>query len=124
MVICPGCGSDIGLNEKYCPKCGAPADAASNLDPMTLPESEGRLIGSAVERPTKPIVLICVWLLFAPIFIISAVMLVDSVSGGVGDRSQSFIFLLFSMGGLALSGIILFRVTTNYFRLRRSRQGD
>ncbi|MBV9215312.1 MAG: hypothetical protein JO053_03975 [Acidobacteria bacterium] len=116
IAICPGCGADISTLEKYCPKCGAPTENVSNLDPASLPEAEGRAFQRAVSAPRKPIVVICVWLLFFPILVIGVMMIVQVVRDGVGTGAQNLIFFWMGVGGIVLAGNILYRVTSNYFR--------
>ncbi|MBP9664624.1 MAG: hypothetical protein KBD94_08380 [Pyrinomonadaceae bacterium] len=115
-TICPGCGDDVSSRVAFCPSCGAPTDAVSNLDPASLPESEGRMVSRAVEHPRRPIVVIGIWMIFAPIFILGVVMIIQSVRRELDSWSANFIFFWFGIAALVLSSVTLFRVTRNYFR--------
>src|SRR3954453_6327000 len=113
-VICPLCQTANKGFEAFCRHCGAPIGATATFDPLNVIRAETQLYREALEGQPKLIVLIGVWILFFPILLIclpGAVFLIVEHSSAVG-------FMAFWFGVIlsAVSIVMLYRVTKNYFR--------
>ncbi len=114
VVACDSCGHLLHPSDEACPNCGVLAGTVSNLDPMQAIESEGRLLTKATEGKPKTIVLIGIWILFAPVFFASAYMAIDIAVERPGTTMTNFIFFWGAVGLAIISGKILYKVTRNY----------
>lgn len=96
-----------------CSECGARLAETNFLDPMSTLFEQGVAHSKAVYRPTKPIVVITVWLLSLPALIGSlfGVAAAFEMPGFTG-----FVFFWLFVGIAALSATAIYKVTTNYRR--------
>ena len=77
------------------------------IDPLQHIYAEGFAYRSAVEEPPNLVVLVGMWLIFAPIALASAVVTFGSATRGLSPR---LLFLFF----VVCSVVVLFRATKNY----------
>src|ERR1700722_13210087 len=75
-VICPNCFTPNSEREHFCRKCGTPLTSAAVPDPLGQIYSEGDTYRKAIASPTKPIVLIGMWLIFGPMALFTAIGLI------------------------------------------------
>jgi hypothetical protein len=116
-VTCPACQA---LNDRFatfCHECGTPIGTIATLDPISSIHTQGFLIRKAVDRPPKTIVLIGIWIMFLPVFLVSVCFAVFLV---IYHYSFTEFFFFWGAVGLAyLSFVILYRVTKNYLAPRK-----
>jgi len=108
-ILCPSC---LTLNETHaasCAKCGAPIGVAATLDPLQQIHAEGFGFRSAAEGPPRLIVLIGIWMIFLPMFVLFSSVLITR-----RDSSPDLLSLLLAV----VSPVMLYRVTKNYFSKR------
>lgn len=68
-VICPKCLLANSSTAAFCVDCGAPIGMVAALDPLQHIYAEGFAYRSAVEGPPNLIILVGMWLIFAPMLI-------------------------------------------------------
>ena len=117
-LLCASCGRLIGVSDAYCLNCMAPTTGVSNLDPMQAIVSEGRLLSRASEGRQKPIVLIGIWILFLPMFLVGAFSAISILSEGIGSGFSNFVFFWGAVGLAFIGFMVIYRVTKNYFGLK------
>ncbi len=121
QITCPSCQALIDAQENFCRECGAPITTTATLDPMGSINAQGFMLRKAVDGSPKPIVLIGIWIMFLPAFVLSVYMAVYLITQqhGLG----SFVFFWVFVGITYISFRVLFQVTNNYFSPpRKSRE--
>jgi hypothetical protein len=106
-VICQKCLRGNPATTAFCLDCGAPIGMVAAVDPLQHIYAEGFAYRSAVEGPPNLIILAGIWLIFASILFLSALVVFGNSARGLSPR---LLFLFFA----ACSAIILFRSTLNY----------
>ena len=106
-VVCPKCLLANSPTVAFCADCGAPIGMVASIDPLQHILAEGFAYRSAVDGPPNLIVLIGMWLLFAPVAFVAPFLL---FSGCVEDFPPRLFFLLLG----ACSLVVLYRSTKNY----------
>ena len=107
LVVCPRCLLRNSPAAAFCKDCGAPIGMVSTVDPIQHILAEGFAYRSAVDGPPRLIVVVGIWLLFAPAVFAALFMLRD----GFQDTFPQRLFLLL----LAVASfVILYRTTKNY----------
>ncbi|MBT8042136.1 MAG: hypothetical protein HKP10_04855 [Kiritimatiellales bacterium] len=66
LIVCHKCLHQNCDTRDFCERCGAPIGTFTTISPLERIQAEGHAYREASSNPTKPIVLIGVWLLFAP----------------------------------------------------------
>ena len=66
QIICPACSALNSEGVDFCEKCGGPLTGFATLSPYESIHAQGWFFRRAVSGPVRPIVLIGLWLLFAP----------------------------------------------------------
>lgn len=123
-ILCPSCASTIGANEMFCPTCGAPIGTLATVDPLQTIRAEGFLLGKATEGRPKPIVLIGMWIMFFPAFIICAIFSLSIIYDRSGEGASDFLFFWGGVGLSVLFGVMLFKVTRNYLKPAESKNEE
>lgn len=114
-IMCLKCMAPNAGTAHVCIECGAPLSLANMLDPMTALYADAAAVSNAVYRPTRPIVVFTIWIIFLPGLIGS----LFGMSAGVATPGTAGLIFFWLFAGLAiLSAIALFRVTKNYFKPR------
>jgi hypothetical protein len=106
-AVCPKCLLVNSPTVAFCMDCGAPIGMVATIDPLQHIYAEGFAYRSAVEGPPSLIVLLGMWLIFAPVLFVSALLVFGEFIRGLSPR------LLFVFFG-ACSIVVLFRSTKNY----------
>ena len=106
-IVCPSCLSSNATRAVFCTGCGAPLGLISTIDPFQSTQAEGFAYRSAVDGAPSRVVLIGMWLIFAP----PAIGLLAALAmSAMDDLWENAAFLPFG----AVSPIILYRTTKNY----------
>ena len=96
---------------RVCSECGSALGAANNLDPMNAVYGETGAISTGVYRPTRPIVLIMIWVIFLPWLIVAGLGMLSAIAM---PGTNGFIFFWIFTGNAVLAAAALYRVTSNY----------
>jgi hypothetical protein len=112
-VLCPKCLLANPPTAAFCSDCGAPIGMVSTIDPIQHIQAEGFAYRSAVDSPPKLIIVVGMWLLFAPIILVAPFL----IFGGFPDSlPHTLFFTLLAVGSV----ILLYRTTRNYIVKVRS----
>ena len=136
--LCHNCLEPNFPLEHFCVKCASPISSHAEIDPLGQVYAMGDTYRKAANRPTRPLVALGMWLLLGPQIPFLLVGLFDNVGEWIKPRPfyddfyqisnltrpQSFFA---TSGGVALMllllliyAAILYKVTTNYYRLKDS----
>lgn|SRR5260221_506768 len=92
---------------QVCSECGSVLGQTKNLDPMSALYSETQAISTGVYRPTRPIVLVMVWVIFLPWLVAAGFGMLSAITTpGMNG------------GNAVLATVALYRVTRNYRKSR------
>ncbi len=106
-ALCSACLEGNPPGEHFCRKCGAPLSSYATTAPLEQIYSLGWMYRRALSQPTRPIVLLGIWLIIGPIFLWA----VRHIVWPDGRFWPNAIIAVFWTG---LSGAILYRITKNY----------
>ncbi len=106
LLVCPGCLHEQEEGPHFCGKCGAPLTAFSTVGPFERIFAQGHAYRRSVSGPTSKIVVIGMWILVLPQFLVLFAF-----------PSLATIPLQLILG--TLYGIFLYRVTRNYITHRK-----
>jgi hypothetical protein len=129
-VVCPHCMASNRSRRHFCHSCGTPLTDLAVTDPIGQIYSESDTYRKAADNANRPIVLIGMWLILGPIFLscvaMAIVMTVEWIKGPVGPIDVMTVFAIVvgigMIGGMGtISGILLFRTTRSFIRLRNER---
>ena len=114
--LCLGCLEPNKPTANFCTKCGAPLSSYAATGPFEHLFAEGSTYRRAAEQPHKLIVVMGVWLIFGPLFLVG--LMVISMSSSHDPMPG----LYGVWGGLMMlfSPFIIWKTTRNYLRLRRA----
>ena len=123
-VVCTACLEINPQHTNYCAKCGAPLNSLVAFNPFDQTLIEGFAYRRAVDGPPSKIILVGMWLVFAPgLFALPVTFRLDFASLA---SASDFIGWLFGHAYLGayfiLSVLILYRTTANYFAKRSSNE--
>lgn len=127
--LCPHCLSPVGQFDHFCPKCAGPVTAIASMDPMGRIYSAGRAFRlAATDKKSKGIVVLGMWLIFGPSFLVLLFALwsfVSQCSQGWYDYYWQFepsglvvpvIGFMLMLGAFALYFAILCKVTAHWLQ--------
>lgn len=125
--LCPHCIEPIGPFDHFCPACGRPITGHASTDPLGQVFAAGEAYRSAIDRaPRRPIVLVGMWLIFAPSIVVIAMGPVAIVRAlkVTSDPDYGYatvlILILLTVGLCStVYGAILWRATRSYFERKR-----
>lgn len=110
--LCPGCMEINEARAHFCTRCGAPLSSYAATAPFERIMAEGHAYRSAVENPRSPMILADIWVIFGPMTLGSAALLLGR---GPADPLQTGLAVFI----LAVSVLMLWRTTAGYFAARR-----
>jgi len=121
--LCPNC---LAVNEPlahFCRKCGTPMTSHAEIDPLGRIYAMGDTWWKATRRPSSPIILVGMWLIFGvPVFML-LILLPDVLfeAYGISIREVTLWRILAMLVILTLIGVyaaVLIKTTKNYLRRR------
>lgn len=128
-IVCPSCTHSCPGDAHFCPHCRSPISSYAATGPFESIFAEGAAYRRAVSSPTKPIILVGVWLIFFPFAcsgIFAAVFLIKTLIGsGFTNIHREDLYLM--IWGLALGPIgafALYQTTRNYISTRRTQNSE
>jgi len=122
-VVCTACLETNPPHIDYCARCGAPLNSLVAFNPFDQTLVEGFAYRRAVDGPPSRIILIGIWLLFAPTILFlplafSTRDLGNDTSDGVGLLFERVYFAAY----FVMAVIILYRTTANYISKRKKHE--
>lgn len=115
-MICPACQTPNDEFESFCSKCGSPIGTTATLAPVQRIRTEGLLFRRAVDKPPNLVVLVGIWILFAPSVPVGVYAATNLILTG---RGFGYFVLFWTFVGLTCcSVVILYRTTRNYLVAR------
>ncbi len=117
-IVCQQCLCQNETTRDFCKKCGAPIGMLSSTLPLEKIQAEGSAYREASSNPSKPIVVIGVWLLFSP----GAALLFYALFKIIAERIWSADIAWFLCYG-AISVALLIKTTSNFIKKRKGRRG-
>ena len=110
-VICLKCMAPNPDTAHSCSECGSVLAQTNFLDPIGTLYEQGVANTNAIYRPTKPIVVITIWLISLPVLIAS----LFGVAAAIDMRGfQGLVFFWIFVGIAAIAAASILRVTKNY----------
>ena len=135
--VCPHCLKPVQRFDHFCPHCAGPVTAIASFDPMGQIYSAGRAYRlAATDKKPKGVVVLAMWLIFGPSFVLLLFAVVNALSqwAGTGFRYSMLYdtsgFLVPALGlGLmtgffALYTAILWKVTAHWMRSKHQPPDD
>jgi hypothetical protein len=110
--ICPNCMTGNARGAHMCRSCFAPLSSHAAIDPIMSIAARGDTFWKASSNPRKPIIVIGIFLLFGPTFLISGTLFISTLFGGLraaGDLIGLILCAFFAF----ISGGILFKTVGN-----------
>ncbi len=117
--LCPNCLAVNDPKTYFCYKCGTPMSSHATIDPIASIWARGDTWRKAASRPTRPITLVGMWLLFGVplLLLLYYVFLIGSMEDFVS--LESFITFGVLAAIIVLYGSILLKTTKNYYQLKK-----
>ena len=113
---CMACFAPNDVDAEICVECGARFGESNVLQPLNVARAEGQIyqkLALGDKRPRLP-VLIGVWVMFLPLLIIGIAIVTAQILDLQGFTS--FVFICIGGGAIYLSILMLWRITTRYFK--------
>ncbi|HSI14502.1 MAG TPA: hypothetical protein VK961_20800 [Chthoniobacter sp.] len=114
-VICPKCLLSNSTTAAFCVECGAPIGMIATIDPIQHIRAEGFAYRAAVDGPPSRIVLVGMWMLFAPFALVGPCIVVNHSSANILE-------LIAWNVASACALVVVYRTTRNY--IVKSRLAD
>ena len=119
-ALCPNCLAANDPRDYFCCKCATPMSSHAAIDPIASIWARGDTWRKAASRPTRPITLVGMWLLFGVplLLLLYYVFLMGSMEDFVS--LDSFIAFGVLTAIIVLYVAILLKTTRNYYRQKKS----
>jgi len=126
--ICLHCAAELTGHEHFCAKCGCPVTPMAASLPYESILARGFAVREGSSRPRKFIVVLGMWILLGPMFVIfvTGFFLMFFASQGIvwqQNRHQDIPGNLFgiAISGMlaAVAGTLIYKTTKNYVKFRR-----
>jgi hypothetical protein len=114
--LCFSCGLPIGADDRFCRHCNMPVGILMGNDPLQSAHMDGVFYARAIDRRPKLVVVIGMWVLFFPVAVLAAFVVVALL---VNFTQNGFIGALIFLIALAIAYYLskmLFTVTRNYLK--------
>lgn len=133
IALCTHCAAPLQGSENFCNACGCPLTFQAASMPYESILARGFLWREGSARPQKLVVVIGIWLLFAPTLAISLLLFLGMLveSWGIARRPDpeqniplALLGLLLTGGAAAVSAVLLHKTTRNYLAFRQVREEE
>jgi hypothetical protein len=118
--VCPHCICPISGEHHFCPHCNAPLTAFATSGPYEQVLSQGYAVRAGVTRPANVVVLVGMWLIFAPTGLVAFLSAAGFLLAWGEGLEQHAVVRLVGMIGSAfwflLATAILWKSTRNFLR--------
>jgi len=123
-ILCPSCGELCSEDAQFCPSCRSPISSYASTGPYESIFAEGAAYRAAFNSPTKLIVVIGVWLLFAPATFSGLFILFNALTQPSKFDASNIYTVILSLVFLLVGGYILYKTTRNYLKNKAPQQND
>jgi len=128
VILCPGCIAENGRFADFCHNCGMPISSFATMDPLKHIYAQGWMYRKACSGRTSPIIVIGMWLIFAPTLFVTCRYLYELLFPRFGTQSMSHtntnvLVFVFFLAFVLLYVAILYRVTKRYLHVRNIKPG-
>jgi hypothetical protein len=121
LPVCPNCLKPSPALQAYCPSCGMPMGMFAATDPMQAIQSSGWAYRRALRGRSGRLVLLGMWVIFAPTMIALAGSAIEIIRSEA--VLESLVPMVLGFGLAAIYVTILYRLTRNHVRERRYQAG-
>ena len=122
-ALCPNCLTPNDPRAYFCRKCATPMSSFAVMDPIGSIWARGDTWHKAASRPTRPIILLGMWLMFGPLALFLLwFLLFYMFDEGTGLEAVITLGLVISL--FVLYSTILLKTTRNYLRLKASQPNE
>ena len=115
-ILCPSCGELCPEDAQFCPSCRSPITSYASTGPYESIFAEGAAYRAAFNSPTKPIVVVGVWLLFGPAAICGLIIIFDSLTRTSEFDASDMYTIILGVVFFLIGGYILSKTTRNYLK--------
>jgi hypothetical protein len=115
-LVCMKCLLENPASNAFCAGCNAPIGMISTIDPIQRNTVVGWVFRSAASGPPKLILLLGMWLLFAPVAVGATVISITGLQYGVLAALIPALVALYAV-------VVLSRTTHNYILKRAQVSG-
>jgi hypothetical protein len=114
-LVCPNCGEPNSPDTDFCESCGVPLGNMAATDPVKSIRSAAWAYRRIFSGPPSSLILVGVWVMLGPwlpvVPLIMAYQIANDASLGIGGLLELSLEFLW----LVLCGLLLYRITTNYW---------
>jgi hypothetical protein len=127
LPLCHNCLEPHSPDANFCANCNTPVSGYASIGPIEHIWAQGALYRKAVTHPNKPMILWGMWMIFAPEILCYIMYIIhfSMKSENVLDSFSTFLKIfpgVFFLCAIVLQGVILFRVTKNYIRIKNEKK--
>ncbi len=115
--VCFSCMQPNEYDRQFCKFCNAPISQTTSNDPLQIAYGEGLAYRKAMEGKPKPIVVVGVWIIFFPTFVVSALAVLATLVDGGGTMGFILFWIMFIVAAFCFT--MLYRVTKNYVSMEK-----
>jgi len=119
VMLCPACLAQNLPTARFCWKCDAPLDGLAVFGPLEQTRAQRFIFHRAATGPSGLLVVLGVWVLFAPMAL-GSLLLALPFHPTLGGFAAVGLGAAASLLLAVLSGALVWRVTANYVRRRRA----
>ena len=113
--VCFSCMQPNEYGRQFCKFCNAPISQTTSNDPLQIAYGEGLAYRKAIEGKPKLIVVIGVWIIFFPTFVVSALAVLAELIDGHG--TMGFVLFWFMFVIAAFCFVMIYRITKKYISM-------
>jgi hypothetical protein len=131
--ICLHCAAELVGRTHFCPECGCPVTPEAASMPYESVLARGFLAREASSKPRKLIVVLGMWLMMLPAFLIFSlgfVVMFLSLLGFLGPTNRnrdipgSVFGMIVSAAIASITGTLLYKTTRNYLKQRSASRDE
>jgi hypothetical protein len=125
VLVCPHCLAENPVAAHRCGKCLTPFSSFAATDPLMSIAAEADTLGKAANAPSRPIMLIGVWMIMGPVAGFCLVEVVRFAAALWRDEMTMGACMALPIAGVFgfISIGLLIKTTHNYGRAKKERAG-
>ena len=119
IIVCTSCLHENDERRDFCEECGLPISTTASFTPIGSILSEGNGYRNAASNPSKPIIIIGIYLIFLP-GLLAILAVTPSL---IEDKAPLGVFAILGLFG-AGSFLMLFKTTKNYVKNKSNQKRE